>query len=416
MKKRITPILFVFTTFIMAACTKPTEQKPNQTPLPEEINLELGDPVETLAPNTSYKPAFVGQTRVGSLQTKTKYQFKILTTQLASPWGIALLSNGKFLVNEKAGNMRIVSGDGAISSAITGIPTVNSSGQGGLLGLLVDPNFGSNRMVYWAYSENATGGTTTAIAKGRLSDNETSMENVQVIYRANSAHNSGLHYGARIIMDANRNLLICFGERSNMSTRPLAQSVSSSWGKIIRIDTDGKAALGNPVFSGTGALPELFSMGHRNPQGLAMHPENGEIWLSEFGPKGGDEINWIEPGKNYGWPTITYGVEYSGLPIGAAIQQKEGMEQPVYYWDPVISPSGMAFYKGNKVPEWKNNLFVCALSGTHIARLHIHKRKVMGEERLLKSENQRFRDITQGIDGALYAITDSGRLYKIDAE
>lgn len=414
--KKYVIVLTALASIVYVACKKPAEQKPTDSTEPDGISLELGSPVETLAPNTTYKPAFVGQTRVGSLTTKTKYQFTILSSQLASPWGIAQLPNGKFLVNEKGGNMRVVTAEGTLSAPLSGLPAVNASGQGGLLGILVDPSFGLNRMVYWAYSENATGGTTTAIAKGRLSEDEKALENVQVLYRANSAHASSLHFGARIVMDANRNLLICFGERSSLSTRVLAQNVTSSWGKIIRITTDGSPAAGNPVFEGSGALPELFTIGHRNPQGLAVHPENGDIWLGEFGPRGGDEINFIEPGKNYGWPVITYGIEYGGQKIGEGIQQKEGMEQPVYYWDPVISPSGMVFYKGNKVPEWKNNLFVCALSGTHIARLHIHNRKVLGEERLLRSEGQRFRDITQGIDGALYAVTDAGRLYKIDKE
>lgn len=416
MKKYVCVALALLAGIGYFACKKPAEQKPANTPEPDNVALELGSAVETLPPNTTYKPAFVGQTRVGGLTTKTKYQVRIITAQLASPWGIAPLPNGKFLVNEKAGNMRVVTEEGTVGAPIAGLPAVNASGQGGLLGLLLDPNFGQKRMVYWAFSENASGGTTTAIAKGRLSDDERAMEQVQVIYRANSAHSSSLHFGARLVMDANRNLLICFGERSSLSTRVLAQSVASSWGKIIRITTEGAAASGNPVFEGAAALPELFTIGHRNPQGLAVHPENGDIWLSEFGPKGGDEINFIAPGKNYGWPVITYGIEYSGLPIGEAIQLKEGMEQPVYYWDPVISPSGMVFYKGNKVPEWKNNLFVCALSGTHIARLHIHNRKVLGEERLLASEGQRFRDITHAVNGALYVITDAGRLYKIDKE
>jgi len=398
---------------VSLSCSKPAEPKVEETPIP---TLELGLPVETLAPNTNYKPAFTGQTRIGSIKTKTPIQFKIISSALANPWGIAPLPNAQFLITEKAGSMRIANSQGVISTAIAGIPAVNSSGQGGLLGLLVDPNFGSNRMVYWAYSENAAGGTLTAVAKGRLSDDEKAMENVKVIYRANSAHASSLHFGARIVMDVSGNLLICLGERSSLSTRVLAQSVSSSWGKVIRITTDGSPAPGNPIFEGVGALPELFSIGHRNPQGLAIHPISGEVWLSEFGPRGGDEVNRLQAGKNYGWPTITYGIEYGGQTIGAGIQQKEGMEQPVYYWDPSVSPSGMTFYKGNRVPEWQNNLFIGALSATHIIRLHIGNNTVMGEERLLASEGQRFRDICQGTDGALYAITDAGRLYKIDKE
>lgn len=216
------------------------------------------------------------------------------------------------------------------------------------------------------------------------------------------------------MFDRTGNLIVSTGERSVLETRPLAQSYTSSLGKVVRITKDGQPAADNPRFTQTGALPELFTVGHRNPQGLALHPGTGDIWLSEHGPRGGDEINHLKGGLNYGWPTITYGIEYSGEVIGDAIQQKEGLEQPVYYWDPVVSPSGMTFYTGNRVPEWENNLFIGSLSASHIIRLAISNNKVIGEERLLASENQRFRDITQGADGALYAVTDQGRLYKID--
>ena len=217
------------------------------------------------------------------------------------------------------------------------------------------------------------------------------------------------------MFDSNGNLFVSTGERAWPATRDLAQSVSTGLGKIIHITKDGQPASGNPTFSGAGALPGVYSYGHRNPQGLAIHPVTGDLWQSEFGPRGGDEINRISAGANYGWPVITYGIDYSGQTMGAGIQQKEGMEQPVYYWDPVISPSGITFYKGNRIPEWENNLFIGALSGQHIARLVIdNNNKVVGEERLLASESQRFRDITQGKDGALYAITDGGRMYKID--
>ena len=198
-----------------------------------------------------------------------------------------------------------------------------------------------------------------------------------------------------------------------MVTRPQAQDLNSGLGKIIRITVDGKPAKGNPFAGNAKARPELYSYGHRNVQGMAFHPATGDLWETEFGPRGGDEINRVEPGKNYGWPTITYGIEYRGDKIGDAIQQKEGLEQPVYYWDPVISPSGITFYDGSGIAEWKNNLFISALSGMHICRIVIENNKVIGEERLLTSENQRFRDITQGNDGALYAITDQGRLYRI---
>lgn len=372
------------------------------------------DPVESNTPNTSYKPAFTGQTRINGIKTNTSYESTVLTTTLTNPWGIKSLPDGRLLITEKGGTLRIVSPSGTMSSPISGIPAVNASGQGGLLGLCLDPGFTSNRLIYWVFSEAVTGGNITAVAKGRLSNDEKTVESATVIYRTTPANSSNLHYGGRILFDKTGNLVVSTGERSVLDTRPLAQSVSASLGKAVRITKDGQPASGNPAFSQAGALPELFTIGHRNPQGLALHPVTGEIWLREHGPRGGDEVNRLKAGANYGWPVITYGIEYSGQVIGGGIQQQEGMEQPVYYWDPVVSPSGMTFYGGNRVPEWENNLFIGALSGMHIVRLAIKDNQAVGEERLLAQENQRFRDITQGNNGALYAITDQGRLYKID--
>ncbi len=370
--------------------------------------------VETNAPNTNYKPAFEGQTRVNAVRTTTSLNTRVVTSGLTSPWGIAALPDGRFLITQKAGSMRIVNASGQVSGNIGGIPAVNAGGQGGLLGLCIDPAFATNRMVYWVFSENRADGNLTAVAKGRLADNESTIENATVIYRATPAYNGTLHYGGRILFDRTGNLVVSTGERSDLATRPLAQSLSASLGKIIRITTNGQAAPGNPTVGQASGRPEIYSLGHRNPQGLAIHPATGDLWQGEHGPRGGDEINLIKPGANYGWPTITYGIEYSGQTIGAGIQQQNGLEQPVYYWDPVISPSGMTFYKGNRIPEWENNLFIGALSGQHIVRLAIANGKVTGEERLLPGEGQRFRDITQGTDNALYAITDGGRLYRID--
>ncbi|WP_394666524.1 PQQ-dependent sugar dehydrogenase [uncultured Chryseobacterium sp.] len=399
--------VLVAASLVMASCSDTIEENGgnNGPSLP---------PVESNAANTNYQPAFAGQTRANGAKTSTPYVSEVVTSALASPWGITALPDGRLLITEKAGTMRIVSSTGTLSNAITGLPSVNSGGQGGLLGLCVDPQFTSNRMVYWVFSENVSGGNITSVAKGRLSNSETTIENPTVIYRANPSANVGnLHYGGRIVFDNTGNLFVSTGERSDLSTRPLAQSATAALGKILRITTSGQPAPGNPSFSQSGALPELYSIGHRNPQGIAIHPVTGELWQSEHGPRGGDEINRVLGGKNYGWPTITYGIEYSGATIGAGIQQQAGMEQPVYYWDPVISPSGITFYKGNTIPEWQNNLFVASLSGMQIARLVLENNKVIGEERLLSSENQRFRDITQGTDSNLYAVTDGGKLYRI---
>lgn len=399
--------VLVAASLMMASCSETMEENGG-------TNIPSLPPVESNAANTNYQPAFAGQTRANGAKTSTPYVSEVVTSALASPWGITALPDGRLLITEKAGTMRIVSSTGTLSNAITGLPSVNSGGQGGLLGVCVDPQFTSNRMVYWVFSENVSGGNITSVAKGRLSNSETTIENPTIIYRANPSANVGnLHYGGRIVFDNTGNLFVSSGERSDLSTRPLAQSVTAALGKILRITTSGQPAPGNPSFSQSGALPELYSIGHRNPQGIAIHPVTGELWQSEHGPRGGDEINRVLGGKNYGWPTITYGIEYSGATIGSGIQQQAGMEQPVYYWDPVISPSGIAFYKGNTIPEWQNNLFVASLSGMHIARLVMENNKVIGEERLLSSENQRFRDITQGTDSNLYAVTDGGRLYRI---
>lgn len=394
---------------MFAGCTETIDENPSDP----EAGIKL-PPVETNQANTNYAPAFAGQTRVNGVKTLTPYKTSVLSSALSLPWGITALPDGRLLITEKGGTMRIATVTGTLSSPITGLPAVNASGQGGLLGVCVDPQFSSNRMIYWVFSENVAGGNQTSVAKGKLSASETTVENISVIYRANPAANVGnLHYGGRIVFDNTGNLMISTGERSDLSTRPLAQSVSAALGKVLRITTNGQPAAGNPAFTQSGALPELYSIGHRNPQGLAIHPVTGELWESEHGPRGGDEINRVQGGANYGWPTITYGIEYSGATIGNGIQQQTGMQQPVYYWDPVISPSGITFYKGNTIPEWQNNLFVAALSGKHIVRLVINNNVVTGEERLLADQNQRFRDITQGTDSALYAVTDEGKLFRI---
>jgi len=233
-----------------------------------------------------------------------------------------------------------------------------------------------------------------------------------VIFRATPATNSNLQFGSRLVFDKNGNLFVSVGEKFIPEARVQAQKLDLYLGKIVRITTDGKPAPGNPSHNKAGVMPEIFSYGHRNPDGLDINPATGELWESEFGPRGGDEINIIHPGKNYGWPVITYGIDYSGQKMGDGIQQKAGMEQPVYYWDPVISPCGICFYRGNGISEWKNNLFVAALSGQHLDRLVIRNNKIIGEERLLADKNQRFRDVTYS-NNMLYAITDDGDIYRI---
>jgi len=397
------------------ACLSCSNDTPEKSDLEPEQELPSLPPVDTLQANTTYKPAFEGQTRIAGMKTATALDIKVLSEELVNPWGIAVLPDGRLLITEKGGTLRIAKTTGEVSAPIIGLPEVNANGQGGLLGITIDPDFSDNRMVYWVFSESTDAGNLTAVAKGRLANDEKRIGNPLVIYRATPAYAGTLHYGGRIVFDKGGNLFVSTGERSDLSTRPKAQDLSTGLGKIVHITKNGKAVAGNPFASTAGAMPENYTYGHRNVQGLAFHPKTGDLWECEFGPRGGDEVNRIEAGKNYGWPTITYGIEYSGGAINNGLTQKEGLEQPVYYWDPVVSPSGMTFYSGDLIPEWKNDLFIGCLSGSHIVRLKIKDNKVIGEERLLADQQQRFRDVQQGKDGALYAVCDGphGRLYRI---
>ncbi|MGI8599090.1 MAG: PQQ-dependent sugar dehydrogenase, partial [Chitinophagaceae bacterium] len=320
---------------------------------------------------------------------------------------------GRFIITEKEGAIRIVTKDGKISEKITGIPEVVAKSQGGLLGITLDPDFQSNRMLYWMFSEKVSDGNVASVAKGVLSADDRNIENARVIYRASPAFDGDNHYGGRILFDKSGNLFVTTADRFKKERRVQAQDLNSALGKVLRITKDGQPAAGNPFSGRAGARAEVYSYGHRNIQGIDFHPQTGDVWISEMGPRGGDELNLIEPGKNYGWPVISYGLEYTNLKISSGISQKEGMEQPVYFWDPVLSPSGMSFYRGNAIPEWKNNLFIGGLNSYHIARLVIDNKKVIGEERLLADQQQRFRAVIEGVDEALYAITDEGRLYRI---
>ncbi|WP_204985968.1 PQQ-dependent sugar dehydrogenase [Mucilaginibacter psychrotolerans] len=326
------------------------------------------------------------------------------------------------LVTEKPGTIRIVTTAGVVSAAIDGVPPVKYRSNSGLQDIVLDPDFASTRLVFWSFVEPITPTSfVTSIARVKLSANETKFEDVTIIYRANPSYTGYQHPGSQLLFCKNGYLFACFGERYDDVIRIQAQYLSSPLGKIVRIKKDGTAAPGGPFAATPGALPEIWSLGHRDPQGLAFNPVTGDLWESEHGPMAGDEINLIRPGYNYGWPVIAYGYENSGPLVGKTVgngTKQEGMKQPVYYWDPAIAPSGIAFYTGTQVPEWKNNLFVAALKGKHIVRLVLYGNQVFGEERLLAAEGQRFRKVIQGPDGALYALTDQtvGRIYRIGAK
>ena len=377
------------------------------------INLFAQNSVEKQKPTANFQPAFVGQTRINAVKTTTPLSITVINNKLERPWAISVMPDGRFLITQKEGTMVILSADGNLVKKITGLPKVDDSGQGGLLDVTLAPDFAKNRMVYWAYSEPQNKGALLAIAKGRLADNETVIENQVIIYRANPVYDGKLQYGSRIVFDTKGNLFVSTGERSGTDIRMQAQYLNSSLGKILHLTTGGKAVPNGPFANQADARPEIYAYGLRNPDGLAINPQTGDLWEAEFGPRGGDEINIIKPGKNYGWPVITYGTEYSGAKVGDGIQQKAGMEQPIYYWNPSISPGSIAFYNSNHIAEWKGNLFVGALSGSHLIRLVIKANKIVGEERLLEDKGERFRDLVEGKDGALYTVTDGGKLYKI---
>ncbi len=403
-------ILFVVF-FITCKGNEPAQKQKEQEPQgPKPGTLA---PVETKKPNSDYKPAFVGQTRIAGTKTETPYEFKVISSELNKPWAVTSLPDGRLVITEKGGTLRIATTGGEVSAPITGFPEVDDRNQGGLLDVAPAPDFETSRMLYFTLAERTSQGSLTAVGKGKLSADETKIENFQIIFRAIPYYDNSMHFGSRIVFDKHGNIFVSTGERSDLATRPKAQLLDNGYGKVIHITTEGEPVPGNPFISTPGALPEIYSYGHRNAQGLDIHPETGDLWLSEMGPRGGDELNLIKPGKNYGWATITYGIEYNGNKVGEGITQKEGLEQPVYYWDPVLSPSGMTFYSSDVFPEWKNNLFIGGLNSRHIARLVIIDNKVVAEERLLESEDQRMRDVGEGMDGALYAVTDGGRLYRI---
>lgn len=407
---------FFYTTIILGFSTISgcANNKPSASTNNSGDSTKLAS-VETKAANTNYKPAFEGQTRIAGVKTTTLYKVEKLAGNLSSPWAVIALPDGRLLITLKSGYLQIHDTNGTMLKKITGLPTVDDGGQGGLLDVALDPNFASNKTIYWSYSEKYGVGNLMAVAKGQLNETTDRVDNATVIFRATPALKSSLHYGSRLVFDKEGHLFVSTGERSILEGRVQAQLLSSGLGKIFKITTDGKPATGNPFINKSGAMPEIYSYGNRNVQSLDIHPVTGDLWEAEFGPRGGDELNIIKPGKNYGWPVITYGIEYGGEKIGDAIQQKADMEQPVYYWDPTLSPSGMAFYKSNTIPEWENNLFIGGLSGSHIARLVIVNNKVVGEERLLADKKERFRDVAY-FDGMLYTVTDNGNMYKISKQ
>lgn len=347
------------------------------------------------------------------IEKSTKIEVQTVATGLANPWALQFLPDGRMLVTERPGRLRVVSADGKLSKPISGLPRVYARGQGGLLDVRLSPDFAKTGLIFLAYSkQDRRGRSGTAVARAtlKLSDDGGALSDVKVIFEQAKKVSSARHFGARILINKDGTLFITLGDRGTESSS--AQDPKSFIGKVIRINADGTAPSDNPRSSGW--KPEIWSMGHRNIQGAALHPKTGELWTAEHGARGGDELNKPIAGRNYGWPIITYGRDYSGVKIGIGTK-KDGLEQPVYYWDPSIAVSGMIFYTGDLFPNWKGNALVGGLAGSVINRLVLEEGEVVAQEQLATEYGYRFRDLRQGPDGAIYALTDTrnGRILKI---
>jgi glucose/arabinose dehydrogenase len=383
-----------------------------------QFRLEKGLPVDTRAPlKTDDHDVFAGQSHAPYEPTAAPV-VTVLTTKLQNPWGMQFLPDGKILVTEKPGTMRTVAKDGTVSEPLKGLPAIFFAGQTGLLDVALDKNFAQNRRIFFAYAE-AVGETDShiVVASATLNAAATEITGSKVIFGSAPALNKqrfGAQQGGRIAVDRDGNLFVSIGDRSGTPPHDYAQKLDNTLGKMIHITPDGKPAPNNPFLNRADAKPEIWSSGHRNPQGMTIHPETGELWNVEHGPNGGDELNQPQAGKNYGWPVAVHGIDYNNQPINEGVVEKAGMEQPIYYWDPVMAPSGMAFYTGTQFPAWKNSVFIGGLGSQQLNRVHIENRKVVGVEPLLIGEGRtRLRDVRMGPDGLVYVMSEAGALMRL---
>ncbi len=350
----------------------------------------------------------------GQTFTSEHYDLGVVTLVegLDHPWGLAFLPGGAMVVTEREGAVRVVDARGRLGAPLAGAPRVVASGQGGMLDVAIDPDFPRNRWIYLSHAEPGRGGAGTAVVRARLDLAGNRLSELKVIFRQLPKSGGGVHFGSRLVFARDGGLFITIGERGE---RDRAQDFTINRGQVIRIRPDGQIPADNPFVGVAGRRPEVWSYGHRNPQGAALHPETGKLWIHEHGARGGDEINVPAAGLNYGWPVIAYGRHYLGGRIGEGTH-KAGLEQPIYYWDPSIAPSGMAFYTGDKFPKWRGNLLVGALKYRLVARLTLDGERIVAEERMLQGLDERIRDVRQGPDGYLYLLTDSaeGRILRVE--
>ena len=415
----------------LVACSRPpvVSHEPEQVarvqaaegqgqPTEPRVGPSSGQPVESAPPNVpDFKPAFAQQTRAPAVHTRTQFKVTELAAGFAHPWGIAFLPDGRLFVTEKHDGRLLLVSLGKKPLALEGVPRVAGGDQGGLLDVALGPDYVTSQLVYLSYYEPREGGNGLAVLRARLVDGASpKLEQARVIFRMQPTLDSTKHAGGRLLFAPDGLLFVTLGERSIMKGRVQARDLASDLGKIVRIQADGTVPKDNPFIGRKGARPEIWTLGHRNVLGAALDTQK-RLWVAEMGPRGGDELNLIEPGKDYGWPTIGYGEEYSGEPIHRTTQAP-GLEQPVYYWDPVISPGALTIYSGELFPEWRGNFFIAGLSSQALVRLVLQADRVVGEERLLTGRSERIRSVVQGPDGALYLLTDgsNGKLLQLTPE
>lgn len=386
-------------------------------PVPASSAASDCRPLEAATPNVpEQEPAFPAQTRACAADSGVRLDVEVLADGLVHPWAVEPLPDGDLLVTERAGRLRIVTANGDVQPPLAGVPEVVSRDQGGLLDVALSPDFESDDTIFWSYTEPRTDGNGTTVARGRLDRESNRVRDGKVVFRAVPSHGNAMHFGSRLAFGEDGMLYITLGERFEMSTRPEAQQLDSHFGTLVRVHPDGRVPRDNPFVDTPDALPEIWTLGHRNVQAAAFDA-GGHLWIVEHGAQGGDEVNRIRKGGNYGWPVVAYGEQYSGEPFPNARTERPGYVQPVYYWDPVIAPSGMQFHSGESIPEWRGDLLIGGLKERELVRLELKDGRVVGEEHLLGERNRRIRDVKEGAGGELYIVTDhaDGELWRVTA-